>query len=64
MLTVPAGKKCLTGTALDCYCNVANISRVGHWIHPSVPICACVTQYFPVAVAEPPLLGNLVGKLR
>lgn len=63
MLTGPAGKQCLTDTAFDCYCITENIGRIGHRIHPSVPVHACITQYFHVTVAEPLLLGNLAGKL-
>lgn len=29
-----------------------------------MPVRAWISQYFHVAVAEPPFLGNLVGKLR
>lgn len=64
MLTGPARKQRLTGTAFDCCCKVENVSRIGHWIHASAPVPACVTWYFDVAVAEPVVLGDLVGKLQ
>lgn len=28
------------------HCSAEDISRIGCWIHPPVPVCACFSQYF------------------